>query len=115
MAQDFDVMNFFTSEGNTFQKTMLLIVKFLRDNSDNMEWKGVEDSKIVGKLMLVNETVKRNLGGKTEVVHVCKNEDERIEALKQWFGMTVTDEEREGIKGMVTELKEKEVGAVVSV
>jgi hypothetical protein len=106
MTQDFDVMNFFTSEGNTFQRTTVLIVKFLRDNSEDKEG-GVEDSKIVGKLMLVNGAVKRNLGGKPEIVQVCKNEDERIEALKQWFGITVTDEERQGIKGLVTELQDR--------
>lgn len=107
MTQDFDVMNFFTSEGNTFQRTMVLIVKFLRDNSKGRESK-VEDSRIVGKILLVNGTVKRNLGGKTEIVQVCKNEDERIKALKHWFGISVTDEERQGIKGLVTELQEKE-------
>ena len=104
MTQDFDVMNFFTSEGNTFQRTTVLIVKFLRDTSEGKKGEDVEDSKIVGKLMLVNGTVKRNLGGKTEIVQVCKNEDERVQALKQWFGITVTDDERQGIKGLVTEL-----------
>jgi arylamine N-acetyltransferase len=106
MTQDFDAMNFYASEGHPFQRTTILIVKFLRDNCEGKEEEGVEDSKIVGKLMMVNGAVKRNLGGKTEIVQVCKNEDERIEALKQWFGITMTDEERQGIKGLVTELRE---------
>ena len=50
--------------------------------------------------------VKRNLGGRTEVVEVCWNEEERVRALERWFGVVLTEEEREGIRGLPTELIE---------
>jgi hypothetical protein len=66
---------------------------------------GEEDEEILGKRMLVNDTVKENLGGKTKIVQECQSETERVEALEKWFGMSFTQEEREGIRGYVTELK----------
>jgi hypothetical protein len=103
LINDFNVMNFFTSGGQTFQRTTILVIKFLRSAPSD-----AEDAKITGKVMLVNGTVKRNTGGKTEVVEECHSEVERVQALKTWFGITLMDAERHGIKGLVTELKEPE-------
>ena len=106
LVSDFDVMNWFTSQGKTFQRVLVLVIKFLRD-----EREGKEEARIAGKVMLVGNVVKRNMGGKTEVVQVCESEAERIEALRKWFGIELTEEERAGIKGLVTELTEKVVTA----
>ena len=35
---------------------------------------------------------------------MCKTEDERDGALKQYLGITLQEEERKGIRGMITEL-----------
>lgn len=104
LEADFQSINYFTSQAPTFQKTTVIIVKFLlAPDGDG------EEKVVVGKLMLVNGVVKRNMGGKTEVVQVCSTEPERIEALRKWFGMEFTEEEIAGIKGTVTELKPAEV------
>jgi arylamine N-acetyltransferase len=92
---DFEVMNFFTSQHpSSFQTFTVVIVKFLRRGSD-----------IYGKVMLVNGDVKQNLGGKTKLIRSCRTENERVEALKEVFGITLTEEEKDGIKGRVTDLK----------
>lgn len=99
--QDFEVMNFFTSQsigGMNFQTRTVLIVRFLRGENEE------EREKIVGKVMLVNGEVKRNMGGKTEVVTVCTSEGGRIEALGKYFGIRLTEEEKEGVKGRNVEL-----------
>lgn len=101
---DFNVVNYFTSQAGTFQNFTIMIVKFLLGQDEK-----TGEGKIVGKVMLVNGVVKRNTGGKTEVVQVCSTEAERISALKTWFGISLTDEEVSGIKGSVTELKDVEV------
>ncbi|KAF3763313.1 hypothetical protein M406DRAFT_94316 [Cryphonectria parasitica EP155] len=104
LARDFEPINYWTSQGPTFQKTTMIIVKFLLGPA------GPDgDSGVVGKIMLVNDTIKRNMGGKTEVVQVCSTEPERVEALKKHFGISLTDEEIIGIQGSVTELKDVEV------
>ncbi|ROV96196.1 hypothetical protein VSDG_05080 [Cytospora chrysosperma] len=108
LEQDFQVVNFFTSQAQTFQKTTVIIVKFLLGKSQDTD----EKNKVAGKLMLINGIVKRNMGAKTEVVEVCSNEAERIQALEKWFGITLTDEEVSGIKGYVTELTGVDVMAV---
>ncbi len=100
LEQDFHVINYFTSLATTFQRLNVIVIKFLRSGEED---DGIQ-SMITGKLMLVNDTVKRNLGGKTEVVKVCRDEAERVDALNEWFGIGLSDEERRGIKGAVTEL-----------
>ncbi len=57
--------------------------------------------------MLVHSVVKENLGGKTKVVQECHTEEDRIEALKTWFGINLSDEEVESIHGWHSELKSK--------
>lgn len=104
LETDFQAINYWTSQAPTFQKTTVIIVKFLLGLDDT-----TGDTKVVGKLMLVNGVVKRNVGGKTEVVEVCSTEPERIDALKKWFGIELTEEEIAGIKSTVTELKTVEV------
>jgi arylamine N-acetyltransferase len=101
LPQDFEIMNYYTStsQGPTnFQTRTALIVKFLRGEAEG------EEEKIVGKVMLVNGEVKRNMGGKTEVVKVCETEYERVRALEEYFAITLTAEEKEGIRGRNVEL-----------
>lgn len=63
-----------------------------------------EDDGIVGKVMLVDGEVKRNDGGRTSVVKVCKTEDERVEALREYFGIKLTEEERVSVRGRNVDL-----------
>lgn len=89
-------MNYYTSTSKTatnFQTKSILIVRFLR-----------EEQAVVGKVMLVDGVVKRNMCGKTSQIKVCRTEDERIEALKEFFNITLTEEEKEGVKGRNVEL-----------
>ncbi|CAN8105396.1 unnamed protein product [Discula destructiva] len=104
LEADFKAINFWTSQAPTFQQTTVIIVKFLLDLDE-----GTGDSRICGKLILVNGVIKRNMGGKTEVVEVCKTEPERIRAMEKWFGITLSEEELVGIRDTVTELKDVEV------
>lgn len=97
---DFGVMSHYTSTAETsFQTRATLVVRFLRGSGEDG---GV---RVVGKVMLVGGVVKRNLGGKTEVVKVCGTEAERVEALREWFGIVLTEEEVESIRGRVSELR----------
>lgn len=89
---DFEVMNYFACTQG-YLPSNIVIVAFIR-----------KEEKIAGKLMLINRLVKRNEGSKTKVVKECKTEEERIAALKGYFGITLTYEQTEGIKGHITEL-----------
>ncbi|KAH6668880.1 arylamine N-acetyltransferase 1 [Halenospora varia] len=106
LAADFEIMNFYTSQkqgGTNFQTRTVLIVRFLRGKVEGGV--GLEEG-IVGKVMLVNGEVKRNDGGKTSVVKICKTEEERVAALKEYFDIDLTEEEIAGIRGRNVELIE---------
>ncbi|KAL3419241.1 Arylamine N-acetyltransferase [Phlyctema vagabunda] len=96
LPADWHMLNYFVSTNigpTNIQVARLLVVRFLR-----------EGSEIVGKLMCVDKEVKRNMGGKTTIECEFANEQERVEGLKRIFGITLTDEEVEGIKGSIVEL-----------
>lgn len=76
-----------------FQTRRVLVVRFLR-----------EGEAVVGKLMLMNGEVKQNMGGKTETVMVCRTESERVRALEEYFNITLTEEERGGVRGRNVDL-----------
>jgi arylamine N-acetyltransferase len=106
LAQDFEIMNYYTStsQGETnFQTRTVLIVRFLRGKGEDGD---DEREGIMGKVMLVNGEVKRNDGGKTRIVMVCKSEEERVQALKDHFSMELTEEEIQGVRGRNVELVE---------
>jgi arylamine N-acetyltransferase len=96
LETDFVGVNHFTSTYQgplNFQTRTVIIVRFLREGED-----------IVGKIICINDEIKRNMGGKTSLVKICKTEDERVETFKSLFGIDLTEEEREGIKGRNVEL-----------
>lgn len=102
LPADFEISNCYTGTSpRSFQTTTVLIVKFLLRESKTSP----TGEEIYGKRMLVNDVVKENPGGKTKVLKELKTEDERVEALKEYFGIDLTTEEREAIKGFQTEMK----------
>jgi hypothetical protein len=65
-----------------------------------------EKDDIIGVLILSGSTLKRRILGNTEVITECANEGQRVALLKDHFGISLSNRARDGIRGMVTELKE---------
>lgn len=92
---DVEAMNCFTStSAECFHTGTVLEIKFLRRGEE-----------VVGKVMLVDGVVKENLGEGTRVVRECRTEGERVEALREVFGIELTEEQRCGIRGWRAELR----------
>lgn len=100
MEADFRILNSWTSGPTSFQSVLQLVVLFLRRSREG----GSDRQEVYGKRMLAGNVVKENLGGKTQILEECRSEGQRVEALKRWFGIELTDEEREGIRGWQTEI-----------
>lgn len=110
--EDFEVQNWWTS-AKTLHRWTVLIVRFLREGestkfSQNAVCGTGEDGQInvVGKVMLVNNAIKVNLGGKTQVVHEFNSEEARLQAIWEYFGISLTQEETQAILGWDLELKQ---------
>ena len=106
LPADFDIVNCYTGGSPVSAAlTTMMVVKFLRRPVANSEdGSNSPRQEIFGKRMLVNELVKENTQGKTITVQVCRSEEERVAALKKWFGIQLVEEERDAIKGHLTEL-----------
>jgi hypothetical protein len=106
LPADFEMVNCFTrGSPQSAAMTNLAVVKFLR-RPVLSQTQAAEDrpQEIFGKRILANEIRDENLGGRTKVMQVFQTEDERIAALKTWFGIALTEEERLAIRGRPTEL-----------
>ncbi|ETS87308.1 hypothetical protein PFICI_01136 [Pestalotiopsis fici W106-1] len=102
MAADWNVVNYWTSTcPDSHQTRTVLVVRFLARQKEGSKQGELE---VYGKRMLVNGTVKENLGGKTQTLADYGTEAERLEALKIHFKITLSLEEAKSIKGWVTDL-----------
>jgi arylamine N-acetyltransferase len=102
MAADWGVVNYWTSTcPDSHQTRTVLVVRFLARQKEGSDTGELE---IYGKRMLVNGTVKENMGGKTQLLVNCDTENERVQALRTHFEITLSLNEIESIKGRVTDL-----------
>ncbi|OOF95545.1 hypothetical protein ASPCADRAFT_170266 [Aspergillus carbonarius ITEM 5010] len=121
---DFEVVNLFACLRSPVHRGRVLVVRFLRGvdlvdldfdlvggvisrNSGGEEGlieEGSGEVNIIGKVMLVDQVIKVNVGGKTRVVHEFDTEEGRVQALWKYFEIRLTEEEKEGIKGWDKEL-----------
>ena len=98
LPQDFEVMNYYTSSHPTSPMANIVIaVKFLRDGT----------GLIYGKEMLAGAELKRNTGGRTELIKTCKIESERLEILKTIFNIQLNEEEQQAIRGRASALAQE--------
>jgi len=120
LPADFAMMNWYTSTSPQMWFTYRIVcARYLLQGDDDdlslpppseqqelsMKIKARVDREIVGQISLDGGVVKRRIGDKSEIVEVCKTEEERVKALEKWFGIRLTAGERRAIKGLVTELR----------
>ncbi|KAL2678673.1 hypothetical protein Neosp_009424 [[Neocosmospora] mangrovei] len=106
MDLDWGVVNWWiNTHPLSHQRVNVLVIKFLRRPKESKAGEDNGLQEIYGKRMLVNRIVKENLGGKTQVVEELKSEDERLEALERYFGITLSGDEKEGIRDYVSDLQ----------
>lgn len=97
---DWERVSLFTASPTFMHAQQMIIVKFLGRKNES-----TGEMEVYGKRMLVDGTIKENLGGKTEVVLECRTETERADALRTLFDINLTQDELAGIVGYRTELQ----------
>ncbi|KAK4040296.1 hypothetical protein C8A01DRAFT_46365 [Parachaetomium inaequale] len=101
---DFGGISWYMSQAKESHQTWTpLAIRFVRGVGEDGR------AKVVGKVMMAKGVVKENLTGRTRLVKVCTTEAERVEVLREMFGICLTPEEVESIRGRPGEL----VGEVV--
>jgi arylamine N-acetyltransferase len=111
LPQDYAVMSYYINNSpQSWFTTTVVAVKMLLDDEqseDDKQSSNGEQTKeevVVGKEMLCGAELMRNMGGKTQLVKTCATEQERVDVLRDVFGLVLTEEERMGITGSVTAL-----------
>ena len=98
-------VNDFASAPDFIHCRHMIVVKFLGRERASDDTAAVPSIEVYGKRMLSDDIVKENLGGKTKVIHVCQDEEDRVRILQSHFEIELTAEERQGIGGWKTELQ----------
>lgn len=87
------MMNRFTS-WEAVEKRSFAVVKFIRNGEtaglpllEGEVLENTDDVFVAGKIMMVNNAVKLNMGGRTRVIDSFETEDGRFEARKKWFSI----------------------------
>ena len=89
LPQDYEMMSWFTSTNKkVFFTYSVVCMKMLLDDAGE---------KVIGNVTLFNDGVTRNIGADREVLRELKTEQDRIDALKELFGIELTEEERDGV------------------
>ncbi|TKA56515.1 hypothetical protein B0A55_13012 [Friedmanniomyces simplex] len=90
LLQDFEVMKYFTSTHRTsvFTYRVMCSKYILADQ---------EDLAIIGEIFLHENTVTRRSGDRIETLATFRTEQDRIEALYKFLGVTLSPSQAAGI------------------
>lgn len=89
LPQDYEMMSWFTStHPRSFFTRYVTSTKMIMDHAH---------AEIIGNVTLFEGTIKESVGEKRKLLRECKTEDERVDALKEVFGIDLTDEERNAL------------------
>ncbi|KAL8389031.1 hypothetical protein RB595_008845 [Gaeumannomyces hyphopodioides] len=89
LPQDFEAMSWFTSTNpRSFFTRYVTCTKMVM---------GEDKKGIVGNVTLFKDAVRETIGARRKVIKECKTEEERVQALKDIFGVDLTPEEKQGI------------------
>lgn len=95
---DYDIINYYTYlSPKSFFTQVIVPSKFIQLG---------EQGPLVGSLVMLDGEVKRRIGTKDEgTIETCSTESERLAALRNYFNIELSEEEKEGIRGTKCELK----------
>jgi arylamine N-acetyltransferase len=98
LPSDYKVMNHYTSTAGTtfFTRVIVGVKQILGDGGE-----------IIGSLILGNNDLKWRIhGSKTKEVKF-ESEDDRVRALEEYFGIKLSQAEKDGITGLPSEIKSR--------
>lgn len=96
LPQDYAIINYFTSTSpRTFFTRVTVVEKKIVG----------EHGELAGNLILMGNTLKWRIKGKKEKEIEFSSETDRLESLEKHFGMIFSQVEREGIRGLPSEIK----------
>ena len=106
LPADYAVMNYHTSMHPTswFTKKIVCTRMIMSDphrrgeEGHESSGDGDEEGEIIGDLTLNGNEIRRRVNGVAETVARFEKEQDRVRGLKEWFGIILSREEREGIK-----------------
>lgn len=97
MPHDFDISSAYVSTNrNSMFVNSIVFCKFLM---------GDDGETLIGDLTMMDKVIKERRFGESKVLRECKNEEERVEGLREFLGVKLSMAEAEGIRGSHTEIK----------
>ncbi|KAK3303734.1 uncharacterized protein B0T15DRAFT_541080 [Chaetomium strumarium] len=100
LPEDFEVMNLatMTAPQSFFVQSVMCMCTILDE----------QEERPVGLLILHRDYVKRRVGGEAGIIELFETEEQRVAALKKYFGIVLSAEEKKAIRGLASEIRSKE-------
>ena len=93
---DFEMINWYmTTSPRSFFKHKILVGRMILDE---------QREKIVGDVTLFEKILRKRIQGEIKFEVECKSENERVLLLQEHFGIKLSDAERTGIIGLVSQI-----------
>jgi arylamine N-acetyltransferase len=104
---DFEVSSYRTSmDPTSWFRREFLLTRMIARGEQGVNAEGDGDAEIVGSVTFMGGNLTKRIGGgKSETIKECETEEDRVKMLKEWFGIKLSDEEREAIRGWKSALK----------
>lgn len=94
LFEDYEMMNFWTSKHpESFFVQRILVVRMI-----------MVANKLIAVLTMLDGELKERREGKTETIATCETEDERLKVFQHFFGIELEEVEKQGIRGLASEL-----------
>ncbi|KAJ5935123.1 hypothetical protein N7466_004670 [Penicillium verhagenii] len=97
LPQDFEMMNVNVSTSRTswFTQAVVCVLMIMDQSEEN----------IIGQYVMLGKELKKRVHGESKILQVLQNEDDRVKALAKYFGISLRQNEIQGIQGLSSELK----------
>jgi len=96
LPQDFEVINWYVNMNiRSWFTHKILVVRMVLDT---------EKQLIIGDVTLFERTLVKRIHGQVEVEIECRSEQQRVDLLRTWFGIILTDSEQKAIISTVSQI-----------
>ncbi|KAJ5949268.1 hypothetical protein N7454_000852 [Penicillium verhagenii] len=97
LPQDFEMMNVNVSTSRTswFTQAVVCVLMIMDQSEEN----------IIGQYVMSGKELKKRVHGESQMLQILQNEDDRVKALAKYFGISLRQNEIQGIQGLSSELK----------
>lgn len=108
--EDYEVLSYYTSTNeNTIMTKIIICIRTILSSElskEELEQAGEKEGEVkaVGRMILVGRKFKKNIGDVAKESKILETEEQRVQVLKKYFNIELTEKEQVAIRGGASEI-----------